>query len=83
MDHQTDLDTVRKKAIFYVQELLDNPWKGKSSLQTAQGIVGLAFDQPNPLKDVFAITGTSGKSRLGLSKPPMKNELRISNRTSI
>jgi hypothetical protein len=60
MDHHADVDAVRKKAIHYLQELLENTWRGKSSLQTAEGIVGLAFDHPNPLKDVFT-AGTNGK----------------------
>ena len=61
MDHHADVDAVRKKAIRYLQGLLDNTWRGRDSLQTAEGIVGLAFDHPNPLKEAFAAGGTNGK----------------------
>ena len=66
MDHNADVDAVRKKAIAYLHDLLGR-CAGKSPQETAEGIVGLAFEDSNPVKDVFIAAGTSGK--LACSQP--------------
>lgn len=60
MDHNADVDAVRRKAIAYIHDLLGR-CAGKSQLQTAEGIAGLAFEDSNPVKDLFVAAGTTGK----------------------
>lgn len=61
MEHHADVDAVRKKAIAFLHNLLERS-AGQSSLQTAEGIVNLAFDDSNPVKDVFGAASTNGES---------------------
>ena len=68
MDHPADVDAVRKTAVRFLQDLLDNA-VGKPTFQTASNIVELAFDsEVNPLIELFRTVSTNGMSCLLLAQ---------------
>ena len=60
MEHHAD-DGFRKKAISFLHDWLEKA-AGKSTLQTATGIVELAFQDSNPVKDAFLTANVNGTS---------------------
>lgn len=68
MESHADVDAARRKALAYVQDLIQGRYAGKSPLQVAEGFVDLAFESSNPIKDLFAVAATNGMSLL--TNPP-------------
>lgn len=60
MEHRVNVDEVRKKANAFLRDLLDQS-TARSSEEIAHNITNLAFEDGNPVRDLFLTALPTGK----------------------